>query len=151
MSSRSDTSYPLVSVSCATTLQSTSLISIVPCWLGVMGTRGNWLSKNSCLWDSNKEQAASEISTELIVKFLSKSFTLKTSESGPKSKIHCVPLLETVNCIVLIVKELRVVSCRKVWKMKRKMNLCCNKTVQSSTWFLILKGKRSTWVQALRC
>ena len=41
MSSRSDSSYPLVFVYCAPTPESTSsLISNVPCWLGVLGTRG---------------------------------------------------------------------------------------------------------------
>ena len=90
-----------------------------PCWLGVMGTRGKWISKVSGLWDSNKAQAASWISRELIVRFSSISFTLKTTESGPKSKNYSVPLLKTVNCIVLIVKE-RVFSWRKVWKKKRK-------------------------------
>ena len=55
-SSRSaDTWYPLVSISCAPTLESTSfLFSCVPCWLGVTGTRARWLLKNSCLWDNNK-------------------------------------------------------------------------------------------------
>ena len=71
MSSRSDSSYPLVSVSYAPTLESTfSLISNVPCWLGVMGTRGQWLSNYSCLGDSNKDQTASGISRQLFVKFL---------------------------------------------------------------------------------
>ena len=101
MSSKSDSSYPLASVSCAPTLESTSLISNVPCWLGVMGTGGKWLSKISCLWDSNKDQAASGISRELFVRFSSRSFLLKTTESGPKfqnplcsvvgdCKLHCV-------------------------------------------------------------
>ena len=120
ISSRSDSSYPLVSVSRAPLLESTSsLISNVPRWLGVMGTRGKWLSKNYWLWDSNEDQAASGLSRERFVRFSSRSFTLKPTESGPKSKIHCVLLLETVNCIVLIVNE-RVVSWRKAWKMKRK-------------------------------
>ena len=110
MSSRSDTLFSLVSVSCAPTLESTSpLISNVPCSLGVMRTRGKCLSKNCCLWNSNKYQAASGLSRELIVRFSSKTFTLKATESGPNSKIHCVPLFQTVNCIVLIVKE-RIVS-----------------------------------------
>ena len=101
MSSKSDSSYPLVSVSCAPTLESTSSrISNVPRWLGVMGTRGKWLSKNSCLWDSNKDQAASGTSRKLIVRFSSRSFTLKTTESGPKSKVHCVPLLETEKIMI---------------------------------------------------
>ena len=41
MSSRSDSSYHLGSLSCAPTLEITSsFISNVPCWLGAMGTRG---------------------------------------------------------------------------------------------------------------
>ena len=120
MHSRSESCYPLVSVSCAPTLESnSSLVSKVPCWLGVLGTRGKWLSRNFCLWDSNKDQAASGIARELTVKFSSRSFTDKTTESGQKFKIHCVPLLETVNCLALIVKE-RVSSWRKVWKTKKK-------------------------------
>ena len=107
-----------------------------------MRTRGKWLSKNSFLWDSNEDQDASGIARELIVGFLCRSFTLKTTKLGPKSKIRCVPLLETVNCIVLIVKE-RVVILRKVWKMKRKVNLYCDTTADSNEkrflhirWFL---------------
>ena len=81
MSSRSDTSYPLVSVSCAPTLESTSsLISTAPCWLGVMGTRGKGLSRPFGLWDSNKKKAASGSSRELIVSFLVISFAPKTTE-----------------------------------------------------------------------
>ena len=129
-----------MSVSCAPTLESTSsLTSNVPCWLGAMGTRGKWLFKNCCIWDSNKDQAATGVSRELFVRFSSRSFTLKTTESGPKSKIYCVPLLETVNCIVLIVKK-RVVSWRKVWKMKRKVSLCCSKTTNRSVTLLFHIG-----------
>ena len=62
---------------------------------------------------AGQQQRPSGFSRELIVSFSSRSFTLKTTESGRKSEVHCVPLLETVNCIVLIVKE-RVVSLRKV-------------------------------------
>ena len=52
MSSRSDSSYLFVSVPCAPTLESTSsLISNVPCCLGVKGTRPKWFSKTSCLWE----------------------------------------------------------------------------------------------------
>ena len=108
-----------------------SHISNDPCWLGDMGTRGKWLFIDSCLWDSSKDQAASGISRELIVRFSSRYFKLKTTESGTMSKIHCVPLLETVICIVLIVKE-RVVSWRKFWKMKRKVNFCGNKADNTS-------------------
>ena len=89
MSSRSDTSYPLVLVSCAPTLASTSsLNSKVPYWFGVMGTRGKWLSKSSCLRDSDRDQAASGTSRELIVRFSSRTFELKTTELWPKSKNH---------------------------------------------------------------
>ena len=103
-----------------------------------MGTRGKWLLKNSYLWDSNKDQATSGISRELIVRLSSRSFTLKTIESGPKSKVLCVRLLETVKCIVLIVNE-RVVSWKKVWKTKRKFYLCCNKTTnRNARWLFII-------------
>ena len=61
------------------------------------------------VFGTTNNQAVSGISKELIVRFSSRSFTLKATESGPKSKIHCVPLSETVKCIALIVKE-RVVS-----------------------------------------
>ena len=64
-------------------------------------------------------------------RFSSRSFTIKTTESGPKSRVHSVPLLETVYCIVLNVKE-RVVSWRKVWKKKRNINICCNKRASGS-------------------
>ena len=114
MSSRSDTSYPVVSVLCAPTLESTfSLISNVPCRLEVMGTRGNCFSEKSCFWDSNKDNAVSGNSRELIVRFSSRSFTLETTESGPMSNFRCVPLLQTVNSFVLIVKG-RVVNWREV-------------------------------------
>ena len=103
----------------------------VPCWLGVMGTRGKWLFEYSCFWDRNKDQAASSKSRELIVRFSIRSLTLKTIESGSKSKFHCVPLLDTVNCIVLIVRE-RSVRCRNVWKTIRKVNLCCSKAADGN-------------------
>ena len=145
MSSRSGSSYSLVSLSYAPTTYSTySLILNIPCWLGVMGTQGKGLFKNSCLWDSNKDQAASGTPKKLIVRFSLRSFTPKSTESRLKSEIHCVPLLETVNCIVLTVTE-RVVSWRRVCKMKKKVNFCCNKTDSRSVtrlfhmkWYLCL-------------
>ena len=83
------------------TLESTSsLISCVPCWWGVNGTRARWLSNKSCLWDNSNCQEARGISFELIVIFWSRSFTAIVTESGPKSRVHCIPFLETEKIII---------------------------------------------------
>ena len=59
LSSRSDNWYPLVSMSFAPSLGSTSSpILIVLYWFGVSGVRARWLSKNSCFYDNIKLQAA---------------------------------------------------------------------------------------------
>ena len=79
-------------LSCAPTLESTSsLISCVPCWLGVTGTRARWLFKNCCLWDNYKLQGARGISWEIIVISWTRSFTIRVSESGPKSRDNSTP------------------------------------------------------------
>ena len=78
-----------------------SLISCVPCWLGVTGTRARWLFENCCLWDSNKLQAARGNSFELIIFSWTRSFTVRVTESGPKSRDHSIPLLETAKIMLL--------------------------------------------------
>ena len=114
--SRSDTWHPLVSISCAPTLEGTSsLVSIVPSWLGVTGTRATWLFKKSCLWDNNKIQAARRNSCEFIVFSWARSFTVRVTESGPKSRNHSIPLLDT--------EKLMLLYCRlEVYKMRMEMS-----------------------------
>ena len=92
-----------VSISCATTLESTlSLISCVPWWLGVTGARARWLFKNCCLWYNSKLHAARGISWESIVISWTRSFTFTVTESGPKSRDHSIPSLETENHVALM-------------------------------------------------
>ena len=98
-----DTWYPLVSKpSCAPTIESTSsLISCVPCWLGVNGTRARWLFKNCCLWDNNKLQASRGATWELIVNSCTKLCSFRVTETGPKSRDHSISSLETEIIILL--------------------------------------------------
>ena len=70
ISSRSVNWWLLVSKAWVSKLESnSSLISNVPFWLGVMGTRGKWLSKKSCLWDTSNCQAARVILVSWLVYF----------------------------------------------------------------------------------
>ena len=114
--SRSYTLYPLVSISCAPTLESnSSFISIVPSWLGVIGTRARWLFKESCLGDSKKLQAARGTSWEFTVISWTRSLTVTETESGTKSRDSSIRSLETEKTMLLY--------CRlKVYKMRMQLN-----------------------------
>ena len=79
--------YPLVSILCAPRLESTSsFISMVPSWLGVIGTHTRLLFKKSHLWDCNKLKDASGISWIYIANSWKRSLTVKITECGPKSR-----------------------------------------------------------------
>ena len=68
ISARSDNRYPLVSMSCALTLESTSFrFSLVLCWLGILELCALWLFKNSDPRDYKKLQAAREFSWDFFV------------------------------------------------------------------------------------
>ena len=105
-----------MSISCAPTLESTSSRnSIVPCWLVVFGNRARWLLIKFYLWDNNKLQAARGISWELVVISWRRSFTVRLTESGPKSRVHSKPSLETEKVILL--------HCRfKAFEVRMEMN-----------------------------
>ena len=105
-----------MSLSYAPTIESTlSLITMVPSWLGVIGTRARCLFKKSCLWDSNKLRAAREISWEIFVISWTTSLKIRITESGPKPKNYSKPLLETEKSMFHY--------CRlKVYKLRMQMN-----------------------------
>ena len=60
--------------------------------------------KKSCLWDKSKRQAARGISCELIVIFWSRSVTAIVTESGPKSRVHWIPSLNTEKIMMILCK-----------------------------------------------
>ena len=92
----SETGYSFVSMSCAPTLQSTSSrISIIPCWMGLIGARTSGLLQKICLWDNNKLQAGRVFSWELIVISWTRSFTVRITEYDSKSRDHSKFSLET--------------------------------------------------------
>ena len=96
MSSRPDIWYPLVSRTSALRLERTSSItSNVPSWIGVIEIRAIWSFKRSCLWDKNKFQASRVITWELIVLFWMRSFTVRISETGLKSRDLWIRSVET--------------------------------------------------------
>ena len=105
-----------MSISCAPTLESTpTLISLVPSWLGVLGTLPRWLFKKSCLWDINYLKAATGISCELIVMSCPRSLPVRVTEIGPKSRKHSIPSLET--------QKIMLFYCRlKVFKMRSNIS-----------------------------
>ena len=106
---------------CRPTLESTlSLISIVPCWLGLNGTRGRWLFRKSWVCDNNELQAARKISWELLVTPWTRSFTVRVTESGPKSKDDSIPPLETEK-IMLLYCRLRVYKISSVIKSSEEI------------------------------
>ena len=116
--SRSDIWYPLMSISCEPTLESTSSrVSIVPSGREVIETRARWLFKKSCSWDNNKFQAAREFSWELIAISWTRSCSVRVTESGSKSRDHSIPLLET--------EKIMLLYCRlEVYRIKLGMNFC---------------------------
>ena len=78
---RSDRWYPPVSISWVPTLESTSsLNTIVPYWLGLIGTRARWIVKKYCVLDNNKLQVAKEFPWELIVFSWTRSFTVRVTK-----------------------------------------------------------------------
>ena len=114
-SSRSDTWYPLVSISGAPTLESnSSLISCVHCWLGLIETRDRWLSKYSLFWDNHKLQAARRFSWELNVISWTRSFPVRVTESGQNSIDHSIPSLET-DKIMFFYCRLKCIKWDKKW------------------------------------
>ena len=52
---------------------------------GVTWTRARWLFNHCCLWDNYKLQAARGISWEPTVISWTRSFTVRVTESGPKT------------------------------------------------------------------
>ena len=102
ISSRVDTWYPLVSMCCALALESISTRSSnIPSWFGVSGTRAGWLLENSHLWDNNKLQTARGKSRKIIVNSWMRSFTVRVTESGLKSRDFSIPPLETDKIMLL--------------------------------------------------
>ena len=80
-----------VSLSCAPTHETTSSsFSCVPCVLEVTEIRGKWLIKISCLRDKSNLQAGGEILCEFIVFSKTRSFRIRFTESGPKSRLHWI-------------------------------------------------------------
>ena len=69
--------------------------------VGVTGTRARWLFKNCCLRDKNQLQAAKGFSWELIVISWTRSFKVRVTESGPKSRDHSIPPLGTQKIMLL--------------------------------------------------
>ena len=51
-----------------------------------------------------QQQLPGSISSELIVKFWSRSFTAIVTESGPKSRVHWIPSLETEKIMMILCK-----------------------------------------------
>ena len=71
--------------------------------------------KTQQLWDNNELQAARGKSWEPFVLSKTRSFTLKETESGPKSRHHSIPSLE--------IEEVMLLYCRlNVNKMKLEMD-----------------------------
>ena len=94
--------HPLVSMSYSPTLENTSSrISIVPSCLVVIGTRAGWMFTSSCLWDNGKLQAARGTYWEPIVISWTRSFTVRATEAGRKSRDHSKPSLETEKVMLL--------------------------------------------------
>ena len=86
---------------CVPLIESTSsIISIVHCWFGVTGNRARWFFKKSCHGDNNKLQIARGVSWELSFNFWT-SFTVKVTESDPKSRDRSKPSLETEKFMLL--------------------------------------------------
>ena len=87
--SRWESCSALMSISCAPTLEKTSsLISIVPSWLGVNGTHARWVFRKSYLWDNNKLQGARGFLRELLVTYWTRSFTVRVTESRQNPRGH---------------------------------------------------------------
>ena len=67
----------------------------------IIGTRARRLVKTSCLRDNNNIQAAGWISRELTVISWIRSFTVRATESNPKSRNPSKPSLETQKIMLL--------------------------------------------------
>ena len=103
---RLDTWYPLVSIPCRPTLESIwSFISRIFSWLGAIGTCARWLFKNSCLWDSNKLQAARGKYWELYFISRRRSRLVTVTKSGQKSRDHSELSLETEKIMLLYCRQ----------------------------------------------
>ena len=134
MSSRSDTWLLLVFKFWASTLESTSsLISIVPSCFSVTGTLGRWLSKKTCLWDNSNCQAARGSSYELIVILWTKSIIAIVTESGPKSRVHWIPSLETEKIMIFcklnvswVAVDCRLKLIKMIWKLNTSLKSSAN-------------------------
>ena len=87
----------------------------VPSRLEVTGTLARRLFKKSCVCDINKLQAARGISFEIIVISWTRSFTVRVTHSGQKSRDHSIPSLGTEKIMLLS-------STLKVYKMRSKLN-----------------------------
>ena len=103
--SRWDIWYPLVSISCAPTLECTSsLNAIVPFCLKVIGTRARWSFKKFCLPDGNTLQPVRGILWEFILLSWTKSLAVRVTRCGPKFRQHSVPSLEADKIMLLYCK-----------------------------------------------
>ena len=91
-----------MSITYAPTLEIISYLnSIVPSWLGVIGTRARWIFKRFCLWDNNKLQTNGRSSWEYFVNSWTRSFTVGVTESCPKTTDYSIPSLETDKIMML--------------------------------------------------
>ena len=114
---------------CAPTLESTSSFnSLVLSRLGVIGTCARWIFKKSGHWDNNKLEAARRLYWEPIVIFWTRSFTVRVTESGPKSRNHSIPSLEAEKVTLLYCRQ-------KVYELR----------LQTSFWKIVSTNGKSTW------
>ena len=121
-------------MSCAPSLQSTStLISIVHCRFGVIGTLAKGLVEKCCLWDNNKLQSARRISLELLAICWTISLSVRITDSGPKYRDDSVPALESEKIMLLF--------CRlKVKTMSMEMNISLTSSNKGESAQLCQKG-----------
>ena len=119
-SSRSDTWHPLVSISCAPTLESTSsVISVLRSRLGVTGTLARRLLKSLMFGTST----SSKLQEEFLVNVL--SFPRRVPlQSG---SLTLVQSRETIECPRWKLRKIMLLSCRlKEYKMRTKLNFWLN-------------------------
>ena len=104
-----------------------SFISCVPCWLAVIGIQAQLLFKKSCLWEKKQASGCQWGFLWTYCHSLDNFFTVRVTESGPKSGKNSIVLLETEKVILL--------DCRlKVYEMRQKMSFRVNvSTIAKST------------------
>ena len=70
-------------------------------WVGVFRIRVRWLIKKSRRWDNNKLRAAIGFYMEFIATSWTRSFIVRLTKSGPKSRDHSLVLLEFEKIMLL--------------------------------------------------